>query len=353
MNSAKCVLLFVVCLAAFFAIACSSSRKLAPGSSNVKVEPQLIMFGGWQTGDKGIYLAKSDVGSEDRIYFALAKPNGEPVIDNNAPKMEINIGKNLYLSGANIGGKYAQVTTKKDDSGKITEAKAYVAYSRSNQGETMYYDLEPIEHTIHGWSSNDVYVAVSAEGKKVLVLDGHAGGQADVKLKNITSFKQVALAADKRGFYVVGDTELPGFGIEYIDFNNVKFKKEKSVSILNVPKPQDAQATFRAIISPDQKTLALLTNTHRGGDGDFHPNAENKLSLYDLPSGQMTREYNLPNGGADLRNMLFVSGPWWRGDNRAIGFDLRPSPEQKTFYTIDLSTGEITNWFTAGDNSLK
>lgn len=347
MNRSKLALLFVVFLVTFFVVAsCRSSRPPAPGSSNLRIEPHLIMFGGWRAGDKGIFWAKSDIGTEERLYFALAKPNDEPVVDDKAPKIEINIGSDLYLAGANNSGKYAHFTTKNDDSGKITKAQVYVAYSKESQGQTKYYDLEPVSHSIHGWSSNNVYVVISAEGKKVFVINAHGSGISEVKLKNITSFKQVALAGDKMGFYVVGDTALPGFGIEYIDFN-----KKQSVSILNVPKPKDVQATFRGILSPDQKTLSLFTNTHRIGGDDFNPDAENKLSLYDLQSGQMTKEYKLPAGGAELKNMLFLSGPWWRDDNQAIGFDLRPTREQKTFYTIALSTGETTNWFTSGNSS--
>lgn len=351
MDRLKFLLLLLACSAAVFAA--TSCRKTAPGSSNVRIEPKLIMFGGWQAANKGIYLAKNDVANEgEKVYFALAKPNGEPVIDNDAPKMEINFGKNLYLSGANVGGKYASVTTEKDDSGKITKAQVYVAYSKANMGKPSYYDLEPVDHSLHGWSSNDVYVVMSREGKKILLIDAHSGGVVEVKLKNITSFKQVALAPDKKGFYVIGDTELPGFGIEYIDFNNVKFKPEQSKTILNIPKPKTGQATFRGILSPDQKTIALFMNTRQGGnEGDFHADAENKLSLYDVASGQSTREFKLPAGSADPRNLLFVAGPWWRGDNQAIAFDLRPTPEQKTFFTVDLSTGEFINWFTSEKQS--
>jgi hypothetical protein len=357
MNPAKCVLLFVVCLIPFFgASACRSLRQSTsdPKNSNPGTEPHLLMFGGWRDADKGIFLAKSETGTQERLYFALARPNDEPIVDDNAPKIEINIGSNFpNIAGANVGGKSAQFYTKTDDSGKITKAGIYIAYSSKSNKQSQHSDLEPVTHTLHGWSSNDVYAVFSAEGKKVFMVSDSSSAVWDVKLQNITSFNQVALANDKRGFYIVGDTALPGFGIEYVDFNKYTdyFKqKTQSFSILNVPKPKDAQATFRALLSPDQKTLALLTNTHPDGGGDFHPDAENKLSLYDLQTKQLTREYELPRGGADLRNMLFLSGPWWRADNQAIGFDLRLTREQKTFYTIDLSTGEITNWFTSGNS---
>jgi hypothetical protein len=357
MNPAKCALLFVVCSMAFFgASACRSPRQSTPDpkSLNPGIEPHLLMFGGWRDAGKGIFLAKSETGTQERVYFALAKPNDEPVVDDNAPKMEINIGFNFAnIAGANVGGKSAQFYTKTDDSGKITKAGIYIAHSSKSNKESQHFDLEPVTHTLHGWSSNDVYAVFSAEGKKVFMVDENASRVWDIKLQNITSFNQVALGGDKRGFYIVGDTALPGFGIEYVDFNKYTdyFKrKTQSFSVLNVPKPKDAQATFRALISPDQKTLALLTNTHPDIGGDFHPDAENKLSLYDLQTKQLTREYELPRGAADLRNMLFLSGPWWRADNQAIGFDLRPAREQKTFYTIDLSTGEITNWFTSGNS---
>lgn len=312
------------------------------------------MFGGWRDAGKGIFLAKSETGTQERVYFALAKPNDAPVVDHNAPKIEINIGSNFpNIAGANVGGKSAQFYTKTDDSGKITKAGIYIAYPSKSNRESRHFDLEPVTHTLHGWSSNDVYAVFSAEGKKVFMVDDSSSQVWDIKLQNITSFNQVALAGDKKGFYIVGDTALPGFGIEYVDFNKYTdyFKrKTESFSVLNVPKPKDAQATFRALISPDQKTLALLTNTHPDKGGDFYPDAENKLSLYDLQTKQLTREYELPRGAADLKNMLFVSGPWWRADNQALGFDLRPAREQKTFYTIDLSTGEITNWFTSGNS---
>ncbi|HEX8248428.1 MAG TPA: hypothetical protein VF599_09670 [Pyrinomonadaceae bacterium] len=359
MNPAKCaLLLFVVCSIAFFgASACRRERQatIDPKSLNPGTEPQLLMFGGWRDADKGIFLAKSDIGAQERIYFALAKPNGEPVVVDNAPKIEINIGFNIpNIAGANVGGKSAQFYTRTDDSGKITKAGLYIAHSSKSNIKSQHFDLEPVTHTLHGWSSNDVYAVFSAEGKKVFMADENASTVWDIKLQNITSFHQVALAGDKRGFYIVGDTALPGFGIEYVDFNKYTdyFKrKTQSFNILNVPRPKDAQATYRALMSPDQKTLALLTNTQPvGGEGDFHPEAQNKLSLYDLQTRQLTREYELPRGAADLKNMLFVSGPWWRADNRAIGFDLRPAREQKTFYTIDLSTGEITNWFTSGNS---
>jgi hypothetical protein len=345
-------------MAFFGAAACGRSSRQAPTDPktlNPGIDPQLIMFGGWRDADKGIFLAKSEIGTQERVYFALAKPNGEPVLDDSAPKIEINIGSNFpNIAGANVGGKSAQFYTKTDDSGKITKAGIYIAYSSKSNKESQHFDLEPVTHTLHGWSSNDVYAVFSAEGKKVFMVDDNSSRVWDIKLQNITSFNQVALAGDKRGFYIVGDTTLPGFGLEYVDFNKYTDyfnRKTQSFTILNVPKPKDAQATFRALISPDQKTLALLTNTHPvGAGGDFHPDAENKLSLYDLQTRQLTREYELPRGAADLRNMLFVSGPWWRADNRALGFDLRPTREQKTFYTIDLSTGEITNWFTSGNS---
>jgi hypothetical protein len=358
MNPAKCVLLFVVGLTAFFgASACRSQRQAPadPKTLNPGIDPQLIMFGGWRDEGKGIFLAKSETGTQERVYFALAKPNDEPVVDDNASKIEINIGsKFANIAQANVGGKTAQFYTDTDESGKITKAGIYIAHSSKSNRKSQHFDLEPVTHILHGWSSNDVYAVFSAEGKKVFMVDENASRVWDIKLQNITSFNQVALAGDKRGFYIVGDTALPGFGIEYVDFNKYTDyfnRKTQSFSVLNVPKPKDAQATFRALISPDQKTLALLTNAHPvGADGDFHPEAENKLSLYDLQTKQLTREYELPRGAADLRNMLFVSGPWWRADNQALGFDLRPAREQKIFYTIELSTGEITNWFTSGDS---
>lgn len=348
MDRSTFLLLLFVCAAAFTLTA--SCRTLSsPGSSNVKIEPELIMFGGWQAGGKGIYLAKNDTANEgEKVYFAVSKPNGEPVVDNNAPKMEVEFGKKLYLSGGNNVSRYAQVVTDKDGAGKITKAYVAVVYTKSNMGKDERYDLDPVEYSLHGWSSKNTYVVMSREGKKVFVINAHSSGIGEVKLKNITSIDHIALAADKNGFYVVGRSDTSGFVIEYVEFNNVINKQEQSKIVLNITKPTTGRAEYRGVLSPDQKILAVLTNSHADADMNvFHADAENRLMLYDVASGQMTREHKLPNGDADLKNMLFVKGPWWRADNQVFAFDLRLVPDKKTFYSIDLQSGEITNWFTS------
>ncbi|HRI03682.1 MAG TPA: hypothetical protein PLL77_08060 [Pyrinomonadaceae bacterium] len=329
--------------------AATSCKKRAPGTTNAKVDPQLIMFGGWQADSKGIFLAKNDTANEgEKVYLALNKPNAEPVEASDAPKMEVDFGKKLYLAGGNNISRYAQVVTDKDEAGKITKAHVAVVYTKANMGKDSRYDLEPVEHSLHGWSSNNVYVVMSREDKKVFVINAHSSGIGEVKLKQINSFDHIALAADKNGFYVVGRSDTSAFVIEFVDFNNVIHKQEQSKIVLNIPKATAGRAAYRGVLSPDQKVLAVLSNSHPNADVNvFEADAENKLMLYDVASGQMTRECKLPNGDADLRNMLFVKGPWWRGDNRALAFDLRLTPDKKTFYSIDLSTGEITNWFTS------
>lgn len=347
MGRSRFLLLSVVFL--IVAVALPSCKKSAPGSTDVKIEPQLIMFGGWQSDNKGIYLAKNDTSNEgEKTYFSLTKPNSEPTIAADAPKMEIDFGKSLFQSGGNNTSRYATISTDKDEAGKITKAKVTIEYFKSNMGAPKTYDLDPVDHSLHGWSSDNVNVVMSREGKRVYVVDANGGGLTEIKLKNITSFNGVVLAPDKNSFYVFGGTESGGAALEHIDFNNVKFKPEKSRTVLNIPKAPTGKTTFRCILSSDQKLVAVFMHNHKeGGVDEFHADGESKLFVYDIASGQMNREYKLPNGDADLRNMLFVKGPWWGADNQAIAFDLRPSPDKKTFYSIDLQSGEITNWYTA------
>lgn len=76
--------------------------------------------------------------------------------------------------------------------------------------------------------------------------------------------------------------------IEFVDFNNVIHKQEQSRIVLNIPKAATGRAAYRGVLSPDQKILAVLTNSHANADVNvFEADAENKLMLYDVASGQL------------------------------------------------------------------
>ncbi len=221
---------------------------------------------------------------------------------------------------ARSGRQFAYTSTRR--TGKDTDI--YVMDPADPKSDRLVLQREGGGWSVSDWSEDETKLLiteyVSANESSVHLLDLATGA-----LKALTPpqgaekavHEGAKFARDGRSFFVASDR-----GSEFAQLVQIDLASgERQVLTKDVPWDVEEFA-----LSPDGKTIALLTNEDGAG----------VLRLIDTTSGRELPRPKLPLGA--------VSGLDWHESGKDLGFTLDAARSSRDAFSLDVTTGAVTRW---------